>query len=78
MYTIITRDNCEYCDKVKALLELDSLPYTVYNLSDVPNKWVLRLLREANIKTVPQVFDYSGSWIGGFTELHELLTEGPL
>jgi len=31
MYTIITREQCNFCDAAKALLKNSSYPYTEYN-----------------------------------------------
>jgi glutaredoxin len=69
MYTIITRNDCKYCDKAKEMLDLDKINYVVFNIESPTNKWVLSLMKEANLKTVPQVFATDGSWIGGFREL---------
>jgi glutaredoxin len=69
MYTIITRNECKYCDKAKEMLDLDKVNYVVFNIESPTNKWVLSLMKEANLKTVPQVFATDGSWIGGFREL---------
>jgi glutaredoxin len=69
MYTIITRNECKYCDKAKEMLDLDKINYVVFNIESPTNKWVLSLMKEANIKTVPQVFATDGSLIGGFREL---------
>ncbi len=69
MYTIITRNDCKYCEKAKDMLDLDKVNYVVFNIESPTNKWVLSLMKEANIKTVPQVFATDGSLIGGFREL---------
>lgn len=69
MYTVITRNNCKYCDKAKVMLDLDKIPYVTYNVEEPSSRWVLSLMKEANIKTVPQVFAHDGSLIGGFREL---------
>jgi glutaredoxin len=69
MYTIITRNDCKYCDWAKEMLDLDEINYVVFNIEFSTNKWVLSLMKEANIKTVPQVFAHDGSLIGGFREL---------
>ena len=69
MYTIITRNDCKYCDKAKEMLNLDNIPYVTYNVEEASSRWVLSLMKEANIKTVPQVFAHDGSLIGGFREL---------
>tara|TARA_R110002124_G_scaffold102428_1_gene250561 strand:+ start:1114 stop:1359 length:246 start_codon:yes stop_codon:yes gene_type:complete len=72
MYTIITRNNCNYCDKAKALLKDRGINYTTYNIEEGSSKWVLSLMKEASIKTVPQVFATNGSLIGGYRELESL------
>lgn len=73
MYTIITRDQCNFCDSAKALLEGASLPYTTYNVQSPSSKWVLTLIKQAGHTTVPQIFKPDGTYIGGYTELKELL-----
>jgi len=72
MYTIITRNNCKYCDMAKALLKERGISFTTYNIEEGSSKWVLALLKEANIKTVPQVFAANGNLVGGYRELEEL------
>ena len=69
MYTIITRDQCNFCDAAKAMLKGRSFPYTEYNVQSQSSRWVLSLIRKAELTTVPQVFDPSGNYIGGYTEL---------
>ena len=73
MYTIITRDDCKYCDKVKDMLNLDKIPYVTYNIEEFSSRWVLSLMKEAKIMTVPQVFATDGGLIGGFRELEEFM-----
>lgn len=73
MYTVITRNNCKYCDKAKAMLDLDKIPYVTYNVEEPSSRWVLSLMKEANIKTVPQVFAHDGNLVGGFRELETLM-----
>lgn len=73
MYTIITRDQCNFCDSAKALLEGASLPYTTYNVQSSSSKWVLSLLKLTPLTTVPQIFMPDGTHVGGYTELKELL-----
>ena len=73
MYTMITRNNCKYCDKAKAMLDLGKVPYTTYNVEEPSSRWVLSLMKEANIKTVPQIFAHDGNLIGGFRELETLM-----
>ena len=73
MYTIITRNNCNYCDKAKALLKDRGINYTTYNIEEGSSKWVLSLMKEANIKTVPQIFASNGSLVGGYRDLESLV-----
>ena len=73
MYTIITRDQCTFCDAAKALLKGAALPYTQYNVQSSSSKWVLTLIKQAGLTTVPQVFSSSGEYIGGYTELKAYL-----
>ena len=69
MYTIITRNNCKYCDMAKVMLKDHGINFTTYNIEEASSKWVLALLKEANLKTVPQVFATDGSFIGGYRDL---------
>lgn len=75
MYVIITRDQCNFCDSAKALLEGASLPYTTYNVQSSSSKWVLSLLKMTDLTTVPQIFKPDGTHIGGYTELKEFLRD---
>ena len=73
MYTIITRDQCKFCDDTKALLKASGFPYSEYNVQSSSSKWVLTLLKRSSITTLPQVFDIKGHLIGGYTEMKRLL-----
>lgn len=73
MYTIITRNDCKYCDKAKAILDLNKIKYVTYNIEEFSSKWVLSLMKEAKIMTVPQIFANDGGLIGGFRELEEFM-----
>ena len=75
MYTILTRDQCNFCDLAKALLKSTSGQYAEYNVQNPRAKWVVTLLKQAGITTVPQVFGPKGELIGGYTELQELLID---
>lgn len=75
MYTIITRNQCNFCDTAKALLRSRKRLYKTYNIQDVENRWILTLMKGAGLTTVPQVFSPSGELIGGYKELELLLTE---
>ncbi len=73
MYTIITRDNCSFCDMAKMMLKESNIAYTEYNVQSGSSQWVLTLIRQANHTTVPQLFASDGSYIGGLAELKEFL-----
>jgi glutaredoxin len=73
MWTLISRDQCNFCDTAKALLKESNISYTEYNIQSKSSKWVLSLLKRSSITTVPQVFDSEGKHIGGYTELKEYL-----
>lgn len=74
MYTIITRDQCNFCDTAKALLKGANLPYVEYNVQSSSSKWLLTLIKQAGHTTVPQVFNTKGDHVGGYTELKEYLS----
>jgi glutaredoxin 3 len=73
MYTVITRNQCNFCDTAKALLKGAGQGYTEYNVQSDSSKWVLTLMKQAGLKTVPQIFSSSGTHIGGYTELKQLI-----
>lgn len=73
MYTILTRDQCHFCDLAKALIKSTSGKYAEYNIQSPHAKWVLTLLKEVGITTVPLVFGPKGEIIGGYAELKESL-----
>jgi glutaredoxin len=78
MYVIITRDQCNFCDAAKAMLTGAGKQFTVYNVQSPSSKWLLDLIKKAGYTTVPQIWDSSGNHIGGYSELKQLLTEGPV
>lgn len=73
MYTIITRDQCNFCDRAKAVLRSQKLQYTEYNVQSKSSRWLVPLLLKADLKTVPQIFDSEGKYVGGYTELENSL-----
>lgn len=72
-YTVISRNQCNFCDTAKALLKGSNQTYVEYNIDSPSSKWVLSLMKQANHKTVPQIFSSDGSYIGGCAELKQLL-----
>lgn len=77
MYVVITRDQCNFCDQAKALLQGAGKPFTTYNVQSPSSKWLLTLIKQAGYTTVPQIFSPDGTHIGGYTELKDLLVNEP-
>lgn len=73
MYTIISRNQCNFCDQAKALLKGANKDYVEYNIQDEKSKWLLYLLKRSSITTVPQVFNEKGTHIGGYIDLKDWL-----
>jgi len=73
MWIVLGRTQCNFCDAAKALLKGRGYTYTSYSLDSSSSRWLLTLVKEAGMTTVPQIFDPRGNHIGGYTELKELL-----
>lgn len=71
MFIIITRSKCNFCDVAKALLKEKGFQFAQYDVESRSSRWILALMKEAEITTVPQVFSPSGERIGGYKELIE-------
>lgn len=72
MYYILTRENCQYCDKAKDLLDENGEDYQVFSISDSPV--YVRLMIKADLKTVPQIW-HNADYIGGYDQLKEYLND---
>jgi glutaredoxin len=71
MYTIVTRNQCNFCDTAKALLQGLGIEYQELNVQE--SRWLLDLVKKAGYTTVPQIWDHNGQHVGGYTELKERL-----
>jgi len=72
MFYILTRDDCSWCDKAKALLDERGATYLAHNYKEHP--MLLTLMKHGNLRTVPQIwFDTPAGkeFIGGYTDLVE-------
>ena len=78
MYVIITRDQCNFCDTAKQMMKGAHIQYVEYNVQSNSSRWLLDLIKKAGYTTVPQIWDSAGQHIGGYTELKQLLIEGPV
>lgn len=54
MITIYTKDNCQYCDRAKAFLDIHKVPYTAWNIEYSPD--AREFLKSKGHKTVPQLY----------------------
>ena len=73
MYTVITQPGCAHCIEAKMLLNIAEIAFQTFDISLNENKWMKALLKQGNVKTVPQIYSDDGSLIGGNRELTELL-----
>ena len=74
-YTVVGTDNCKYCTKAKHLLREKRVGFTAYSLNSPSSKWLLTLMKEAGMTTVPQIWDNEGYHVGGYTQLKERLDD---
>ncbi len=73
MWIVLGRTQCNFCDAAKELLKGRGYTYTSYSLDSPSSRWLLTLIKEAGMTTVPQIFNPQGDHVGGYTELKELL-----
>jgi len=74
VFVVISRNNCSFCEKSKSLLFANDILYEEFNIELPHNRWLIDLLRKGDVKTVPQIYDMSGRYVGGYTELEELIS----
>lgn len=70
---IWTRDNCGYCTRAKQLLSSKNIPYTELKLNEDFTREIL-VEKYPTAKTFP-VIVVDGFYIGGFTQLEEMVNE---
>lgn len=76
MFTILTKNDCPWCDKAKDLLKEMKVPYGAFNYTDHPV--IILLMKKANLKTVPQIWTNTpdgNTYIGGYEDLVNWLKE---
>jgi glutaredoxin len=73
MYVILGTTKCEFCNKAKTLLQKEGIGFMSYSVDTVSSRWLLTLLKQAGMTTVPQIWDNEGRHVGGYTELKERL-----
>ena len=73
MYVILGTTKCEFCNKAKTLLQKEGIGFMSYSVDTVSSKWLLTLIKQAGMTTVPQIWDNEGRHVGGYNELKERL-----
>lgn len=79
MFVIYGKDNCQFCERAKALLTQKGLEYTYLRMGvDYTREELLELVPDA--RTVPQIWVEDDveftKRVGGYTELEKFLQEG--
>ena len=71
---IFSGPQCAYCQKAKALMDRNSIPYAEYSIADPAHmaEFARRLPRE---RSIPQIF-VDGEHIGNDQDLAELVAKG--
>ena len=75
-YTVITGENCPWCNLTCEQLNSEQLPYVVVETSKVRTGLAASmrtLVKMAGFTTVPQVFAPDGKHIGGYEDLVKYL-----
>lgn len=72
-YVMLTQKGCKYCILAEDLLKEHGHTVDKYDVQDPSMSLLVKMLIRS--KTVPQIFAPDGSYIGGYTELKELLSE---
>ena len=75
MYVILGTTKCEFCNKAKTLLQKEGIGFMSYSVDTVSSRWLLTLLKQAGMTTVPQIWDNEGHHVGGYTQLKEHLDD---
>lgn len=72
MYIIYGKDDCQFCDKAKQLLDNEGIEYKYLKLdTDFSRDQLLNMFPKA--KTFPQITNHMHDYIGGYTELNSLI-----
>lgn len=70
MWTIYTRDLCNYCDMAKAEMDLLKINYKVINQTkETKSELIERSGISEDKLTYPQIFHDNGELIGGYADL---------
>ena len=70
MFYVLTKEDCQWCDKAKLLLEKKGVPWGAFNYKS--HKLFPFLMKKAGISTVPQIWvetPIGKEYIGGYEDL---------
>lgn len=68
MITIYSKNNCQFCEKAKGLLDLKGVPYEVIKIDEVPE--AREFLMAEGHRAVPQIYQDGKLLVeGGYTGL---------
>jgi len=70
-YKIYSKGGCIFCDAAMELLDKHSLEYVEIKVPG--NDEAIALFKERHWKTVPQIFDDKGEYVGGYQDLRSRL-----
>ena len=70
-YKIYTTDSCGFCVASKMLLNENNIPFKEHRLLTEDQK---KSFKAQGYTTVPQIWDSSGVYIGGYQQLKERLS----
>jgi glutaredoxin len=68
MFTIYTKEACNYCNMAKAEMDRLGIKYEIVEQSEQSSLELSSRL-DSNMFLYPQIFDHNGSLIGGFEAL---------
>lgn len=71
-YTIITTDDCKWCDKAVAQLTLADKKFVAFNIAHHPE--IKHLWHTMGFKTIPQIF-HGHTYVGGYEDLINYLND---
>ena len=71
---IVGKKNCKYCDMAQSLLKIKGMDFAYEDFENMGHDGFIRFMDEysPNAKTFPIIL-IDDKWIGGFSELKELL-----
>ena len=67
MYRIVTQNRCVYCIKAKQLMNENDIEYREDSLTGSP--FLKEEMKRMGYKTVPQIWNHRGEYIGGYDDL---------